>query len=653
MSHSTTPNTQDQYGGVVVVGLADSGQLAELIASVPAQDVGYIPPLYLVEQDIDVARRAVMSLGIANDSRFHGAFGPNAGRELATHFATHLDEINVPNRLVSCGQHDRDLREWIQKELERLRKQQRHRSASWRSAIEARASIRDGRYWNDRFEAIRGGDPARILIVTTRFSTYMQHANRDLAHSLEQLGHEVRVLTEPSTHTMLAPHITLRAQHDFDPDIVITTNYPRAMYDKSYPPGAVNVCWVQDAMAHLFDPMPGSVAELDFIAGFLYEHAPALDAYGADRRLPSPMPVSERKFNPEPVEHALREQYTCDIAYISHQSAPPEDLHRENLRLWPEQHHPLIEEVRRYVYEIADSWDNSYPSAHQAGFEHEFEDALGPDTPPQALAMLWHQYAHPMLERILRHRMLGWASEIAEEHHLDFRLYGRGWDTHPTLAKFAHGEIEHGEALRASYQCTRVQLHASSLGVGHQRQYECAMSGGQMLSLRFWPEFLRENWLSVLEYVHQGSTPDAMLVHERLPCHSIRNHPTLRSLLRERDKLPTPPLGWDHTRYEDVFAKLPADPKDPEWEEQRSSMADRPLRLLSDPFDLTFSTKAELETKILRCCEDPQWRSARASSTRSLVFDRVAMSRFAESLISLITDRLCQPQQLPAEEVLA
>ncbi|MBO6741191.1 MAG: hypothetical protein JJ916_15160 [Phycisphaerales bacterium] len=634
----------EQLEGVVVVGLDDHEALRTLIQSCPTHPFGFTPPIYILETDLSRARESISSLGIGTDPRFHGAFGPNAGRELIQHLRSQIHALSIPTRVVTCGVHDPHLVGWLTDELLSLRDEQSHRIADWRASIANRAASRDQAYWSSRFNEISAGSPARVLIITTRYSSYMQHASKDLGRSLQQLGHEVYVLEEANEHTMLTPQLTVEAQHRIDPDIVISTNYPRPLRDAYFPPGAVNVCWIQDAMAHLFDELPVPPSEYDFVAGYVYKNAPAIESYPASRRMPSPLPVSEHKFHPTPVSETARESSTCDIAYISHQSQPVEDLHREYLEFWPARHHPHLELVRVELERTMRRWGSEIVNLNQNTFSREFDRMRSQTDDPQLLLKLWHQYAQPMLERMLRHRTLEWAAEVATKHGLDFRIYGRGWDRHQTLSRYAYGELPHDEQLRASFQCAKVQLHASPLGVGHQRQYECAMSGGLMLSLRSWSEFLRENWLSVNDYVDSDAEPDAALVSDRSECFSLRNHPRLANLLSERDAYPTPPRGWDHTRYDHVFAP------DPSRSAVQKGMhnRERPLQLLADPFMMTFSTHQELEERIVRACSDPDWRNELSKGTYQRVSKKMSMGTFAEKLMRFLCTELDCPA--PAEQ---
>lgn len=649
-SHATT---DAQLQGVVVVGLDDHEQLNELIQSRPALDYGYTPPIYLMEPDLHKARDAALTLGLGEDNRFSGFFGPNAGREFIASLASRLDEIVVPTQVQSCGNHDPHLKRWVEQELNNLRDEQRRRVHSRKQVIASRASHRDHVYWAHRFQSIREGEPARILIVTTRFSTYMQHASKDLGEALKRMGHQVTILEEPDAYTMMSPQISIKAHLDVDPDIVITTNYPRATRPELFPQGCVNVCWIQDAMPHLFNSMPKEVSSLDFIIGYLYPGAAATRVYPADQQLSLPMPVSELKFHPGPVSDALRENYSCDIAYISHQSKPVDELCQDLSDFVAPEHHPLLDKVFRWAKSVVDQYEHTIFNLHIGTFVEEFRDEIASLGNPEGGQLLWHQFAYPLLERMLRHQMLEWAKDIAQHNDLRFRVYGRGWDRHPTLAAHAHPEIPHGEALRASYQCAKVQLHASSQGVRHQRQYECAFSGGLMLSRRDWHEFVRRNWEDALAYTQSGAEPDACLIEGRLPCFSLRNHSVLDKLTRERDRMPPYPILWENHLFPDVFLIHPEYYFVDQWADPDRPFIERALRMLSDPYAMTFATREDFESSILRACSDHEWRQTHSARTREAMVEHVSMNRFASQLMGFLCDRMTHTVSMHQVEAIA
>ncbi len=479
----------------------------------------------------------------------------------------------------------------------------------------------------------------RLLLVTTRYTTFVHHSASDLASSFESLGHEPHLLIEPEACWLTGPLRTLRAMDRLDPDLIVVVNYPRAGHEAMFPEGWPFLCWVQDGMPHLFD---GSrrAGPLDFVAGHLYPEMIERAGYEASACLEHPVCASSVKFHPGPVSASSGSRFGCDVAYVSHQSEPASVFHDRSVGGVLPALRPLLEACRAEIERAIGQWpfsaqDNAIDSAWR-----RVVSAIGATENAQMSAALKHQYAYPLAELMIRHETLSWAAEVAQDQGLTLKLFGRGWERHPTLARFAAGALEHGEDLRACYQGARVHLHASVRGCGHQRVYECALSGGVPLCRRSWGEFFRHEAEVQREFVDSGRRPDASMLPHRTPAWIIADHPELLALLRQRQLSVTPVVGWDHADREGLFGRL-----DDEvflyWDECRVPPASmRPLKILGDPFELTFSTRDELAELVQRAVRGGGWREDASSALRGRVEATVSLRLFARRIVETVSGRL-------------
>ncbi|HLP85473.1 MAG TPA: hypothetical protein VK157_14085 [Phycisphaerales bacterium] len=324
----------------------------------------------------------------------------------------------------------------------------------------------------------------RVLLPTTRFSTYVQHAAGDIAATLQEMGHEAVVVRERDDHSILTPLGLLRAIEQLQPDVILFINTLRSQLAETIPPHTTTVTWVQDAMRHLFvDDAAKRPTERDFIMGHLHDEMMRRLHLPRERALATPVLASEQKFHTGPVSEADRERYACDIAYISHQSETPEAYARK-LALEAGSNSQFARIVAALTPVVIDTAHAA--SIHSVpllpALQEITADVLrqcgGEAAVERGLHDVLHQVTHPIAERALRQQMVTWAADLCEERGWRLHLYGRNWHAHPRFAKFAQGELSHGEALRAAYQCARVQLHAGLGGMHHQRVLECALSGG-------------------------------------------------------------------------------------------------------------------------------------------------------------------------------
>ncbi|MGH7291798.1 MAG: hypothetical protein ACREJT_11350, partial [Myxococcota bacterium] len=81
---------------------------------------------------------------------------------------------------------------------------------------------RDRKFWAERFRTA-GADSAealRVVIPTSRFSTFLRHSAADLADALNNAGCDARVLMEPDNHSLLEPLAGLRTCEEHRPDLI-------------------------------------------------------------------------------------------------------------------------------------------------------------------------------------------------------------------------------------------------------------------------------------------------------------------------------------------------------------------------------------------------------------------------------------------------
>lgn len=362
------------------------------------------------------------------------------------------------------------------------------------SAVRIEYARRDSTWRRARFAP--SGDPLRVLIPTCRYSTFIRHAAHDLAAAFEGGGCAARVLIEPDDCAQLAANAYLRAFAEFRPDLVVLINYTRANIGAVIPAGVPVVTWVQDAMPHLFDERTGAaMGELDFVVGHTHVELYERFNYPERNRLKLPVTASTRKFHGAPVGAAVAARFACDVAFITHHSETPRLLHERLCR--EAAHSPavvrLFEELRPRIEALAGrAADVPVMTELRETIDRCTREVLGREPDARTGAMIRNQYAFPLADRIVRHRVLEWAADACARRGWSMRLYGRGWDRHERFSRLAGPELAHGEDLRAAYQSAAATVHASIHWMYHQRVMECALSGGLPLV------FLKGDDLSLL-----------------------------------------------------------------------------------------------------------------------------------------------------------
>lgn len=493
--------------------------LAELLDKRAPSPVGLLARTYLIQADaaefLDGLSRADLSARLA--SRPTVAFvGPDACARLRDRLLKTPDLQASGMAMVLQGVRSRCTSPTLQDALREVQSCQASNAEALQSRVTALYERRTPAWWKERYRsAATGGPPLRVLLPTSRFTTFLKHSATDLASAFDARGLVTRVLMEPDDSSKLSANAYLRAFSEFEPDLVVFINYPRHVRPGCFaPPHVPFVCWVQDAMPHLFSAELGrSQGPLDFTVGYTFPELFARYDYPRDRSAAFHLVADDRKFHPAPLSHDLRRRYACDVAYVSHQSETPDEQHRR-LKAAITAKIPVprtIDALREIVTQDA---LKPLSDLHHAEIRDQARDLLrselGGEPVPQITDAVFKVYCQPLADRVLRHQTLDWAAQASRRRGWRLRIYGRGWERHPSLRDFAGGELEHGEDLRACYQSAGVHLHVCGQSLVHQRVMECLLSGGVPLC-RF---HTHERWTLLSWYLRRASGEGARAIFE-------------------------------------------------------------------------------------------------------------------------------------------
>lgn len=614
------PSPDRCEGPFVFDGLAGPWLLMRVHATTPVTTCGYQPRLIVVEADIDALFDAMAMAdlrAVAADSRVEWFVGENAVERFEAFCRTRSTSI-IAGPVYTAQRPGAGAAGAI---VEAHTQRQRDEAAEIQRRLEERCAGRDAAWWVARYEdALASGDPLRVLIPTTVHSTFLRHSAEDLAGELRRAGCEAEVLVEADNHSRMAGLAYLRAADRLDPDLVISLNTTRRQMHGVVPANVPFVCWIQDRMVRLLDPAEGEAqTELDYLMGHMFGELFARCGYPRERAWAQPVPVSASKFSSEPAPADLLERFACDVAYVSHQSEPPEAMLERFCAACRDT--PLME---RFLREIFPLLHDAVDAPGDTPFWKRWEDAgsslLHADERLFAVRMpaVWAEFCAPLIERILRMQTLEWAAEICRRRGWGMRLFGRGWERHPTLHEFAAGPLEHGDAVRAAYQAARVHLHASTQTTSHQRVFECAMAGGLMLRRVAIGDLDVARQEIAREFVERAGPIDAPIIR-------IREEDS--GLLREHNERRTA-LGFDPAPSVEIRCEL------------MRAVLQRPPAPIAQILDLdldgaeatTFTSKQSLEAALDGAIADDAWRAAERDRIRRWVAERFTYAALAEEL---------------------
>lgn len=478
----------------LIEGVDPAWLLNELARRTPGLDSGYQPGIRVVQADanefFDGCSLSDIS-AILREERVECYVGKNASERLAQTLKRDagtpiagpympMRSLRTPltpsvNDLVRAAITEQDAKH--REHLKRIHLRDAERSEAW---------------WRTRLvSAIDGrGEPLRVLIATCRFTTVLGSMAHDLAESLRKQGCRVELLIEPSDHRRLSPLGYSRLLDTFDPDVILAPNYTRRDLEKVItgshepppesrvlPVGVPFVVWVQDAMPHLLSASAGAaIGPLDLTMGYITSEMIDQFGYPRDSLVAAPLPASTDKFDAERIDPALRDRFACDVAMITHHSETPEALRD---RLLTELSGSPV--VRRMASDLIPALDEIARNAmNPPGIAPAVRSLMEKESSldPESREVLIQNFAMRYVDRVLRHEAALWCARICENRNWAFRIFGKNWESHPDLARYASPPLSHGSELAAAYNAAGITLHVSAIGSFHQRLIECALAGG-------------------------------------------------------------------------------------------------------------------------------------------------------------------------------
>ncbi len=525
-----------------------------------------------------------------------------------------------------------------------LEREQHSEQARLSCVVAEEYGERDRSWWAKRYaDAMSGrGRKLRVLVPTCRFTAFVKHSAADIAAALVAAGCEVRTLIEPDETCTLSGIAYLRELAEWKPDLVVLINYTRAalrgIFGPIIPQRLPFVCWIQDAMPHLFREGGGAQqGEFDFLIGHQHGELFTTFGYPKERTMGCSVVASERKFHAGPVEGSLRRRHECEIAFASRHSETVDALHA---RLCREAGYDasLVRVLERLYPRVRAIGEN--PIAHFAHitFAKLAAEALvavghpGPQPDPKLTALIVKQYCAPLAERAARHQALHWAADAAEKNGWRLHVYGRGWESHPRFSRYFKGELDHGEELRASYQCAAVHLHSSIHFAMHQRVVECVLSGGYPMVRLNIDEVSSLFWAGIGGPLARDAEADCVDPATGDPAFTVADHPELWRMtgLRQRLGLPTESILAHSVKHRERFVR-------------RGGLArpqDQALWLLGDSAENFFVTGEDFERNVRIAVERPELRRGTSRLAAARITPLLTYTALVRDVLELVQGSL-------------
>ncbi len=495
---------------------------------------------------------------------------------------------------------------------------------------------RDLGWWVKRYNGeLPEHGPLRVLLPVSRYTTYLQHIASDVREAVRSLGMECEIIIERDQSTVMSQCSIMRSIATFDPDLIISINYPRKSLGRHVPGDIPHLCWIQDAMDHLFQPDAGkAIGARDFVVGMVNTKFNDIYKYPLERTRWMPMVASRTKFRPGQIAPA----FDAEIAWATHQSEHPDIMRDRLLREIGAHALHLVDPLRSLLQEAEQctttiTHENLFHELQRLVEQHFFPGGVQ-DAARPFWSNLTFSMVIPYAERVMRHHTAAWAADMCERRGWRLKLYGEGWEQHPTLSKHAAGTLEHSSALRDAYQRSVVQLHASINQTTHQRVSECILSGGLPLcrTMRHSFELARMLIASESRLLPETRPDDAPDANPRHWYTTLAENPAAADYVHAISR-----LGLCHEKQ---FADGRMRWNQAQLERANDRMQDRVSRdnakMFNSLTDLYFANPSGLESLVERAIEDPKWRERRIEQAIDTVPSALTTDGFLTEVFEMI-----------------
>lgn len=475
---------RQQIGAAIIAGLR-AGPFRQLYETTDRAVIPRTTPIYVIEPDpvrFAASLHCLDWTGPFADNRLFFFVGPDAVDQFAQ--LLHAEpNLATPATVVNCSD-DPGISEGITAAVERIERSRRDELDRLIAQVHERYRERDVAYWAEHL-----APPGLVLGITSRFTTMLQYSTRDALHAFSGLGYETHMLIESEDHHVLSPITVFRTILEVDPAAVLLLDHLR--YEMPQLPENVPlITWIQDPMPNLLcDKAGASIGPLDFVCGYYADRCIGQHGYPREQFKSTEMPVSMRVFHDAAPSEGEARQYACDVSFVSNASMPIERLLESAQRDFAPAYRPLLKTIYDRVSAALDQ--GAYLSFHETAAvlvrSVAAEHGLGLDD--ASVDRLKTSFAFRLFDWGRRQQTLEWVADWARRTGRCFKIYGRGWDAHPTLSEFACGVIEHGEPLRLANQGSTLGLQLIATGFRHQRSYELLACGALPLTRLSPPDF--------------------------------------------------------------------------------------------------------------------------------------------------------------------
>lgn len=490
--------------------------------------------------------------------------------------------------------------------------------------VKARIDAYYETYTAAQFKALCSPKPPRqprVLLVTSRFTSVLQHETARIAAAFEEQGWQTEIAIEPDNHLRLITGAMHQIVDRFKPDLFFTLDHLRHEQGDAVPANLPYCCWVQDLLPNITNTYAGrSVGKNDWVISFCTPLLTTRHQYPADRCIDAPIMMASEPTLPENWEND-----GPDLAYVSNLSQDAKQMIAMTLKAALPEDQPLVQICcDRIVSHYKQG--KCLPSKTDIGslitpiIQEKFQHTHSQKRIHEIVRNMIDVYWNPLNIGLYRQQALGWIAQIADEQKLSLAIFGNGWENHTQFAAYARGPIHPGEPLQQLVRSTKINLNLEPYPcTTHVRLLDGLTAGGFYL-VRHHPANTLLPKLAAFIETHAPQANNDAQAEAMTPA---EHQPTLRDLLSR-----TQGVSYDHPA--DVVAQMRC--------YQQAQVMHEEGALLPGLDDITFDDFKSCRERITAFVSDAVSRKTLRDKQHAMVSSRLTLRHGLSRIISFMHD---------------
>ena len=465
----------DQRSAVVCLGVGD-GHVLNTLAQEAKSSLGMARTVYVVEPDAALLRACLAthdwsgSGSPLTDPRFVWCVGPGWASQARRKRAR--PQWPTPETALAIG---RTAYEQVGAEWQALESDLLAQDQATVAEITQRYAGRESRAMAASLARHPGARPGRVMLVTSRFTTVLQHSSRLIAEALESLGYVVEFLIEEADHLRVGRRDLGKAIQRFEPDAMFVLDHLRPTFGKWIPESLPLISWLQDDLLHLMATEAGASVNRRQV---VFSHDPALyvHSYGypAAQTLLQLKMARERPADTGP-------GYDHDIVFVSNAGQRPEEM---IAAMRVHDNEGQVDVVSQAARQLVSDFSAGASFDAAVAVERLLDQVAaerGLQITPTARRAFAKSLFIGVVSPLYRQQAVRWALAAAEERGRTVSLFGAGWETNPEFAAHARGTVAYGPDLDELTARSRINLQVVPYNCLHQRLLDGVAAGGFFL----------------------------------------------------------------------------------------------------------------------------------------------------------------------------